>query len=194
MTNEKKTIAVAVTGASGAAYVARFLQAADVNEIWLTMSPDGLDLLRYELKIKGDLDKFDPAVLNPKSPVKYFHYKDYYCPLGSGSNSCDAYIVLPCTMNTLGKIANGISDNLIVRAADTMLKERKPLILVTRESPYSLIHLENMTRVTRAGGIILPASPGFYHHPKSINDLVDFIVNKLLRQLGLAPILPDWGQ
>ncbi len=187
-------VAVAITGASGGIYARRLLEVMDVDEVLLTMSPDGLDVLKFEEKIPGTLEKFDPVALKPKSPTRYFHYKDYFAPIASGSNAYEGLVIVPCSMNTLGKIAAGISDNLIVRAADTMLKERKKLILVTRETPYSLIHIENMSLVTRAGGIILPASPAFYHHPKTITDAVDFVVNKILRLLGLPPILPEWGK
>ncbi len=186
-------IAVAVTGASGGIYVRRMLKLIEVDEVLLTLTPDGLDVLKFEEKIKGTIEKFDPAVFEPKSPVRYVNYKDYFAPIASGSNAYEALVVLPCSMNTLGKIAAGISDNLVVRAADTMLKERKKLILVTRETPYSLIHIENMSRVTHAGGIILPASPAFYHHPKTLTDVVDFVVNKIFRLLGLPSILPEWG-
>lgn len=187
-------VAVAITGASGGIYARRLLEVMQVDEVLLTMSPDGLDVLKFEEKIPGTLEKFDPSALNPKSPARYFHYKDYFAPIASGSNAYEGLVIVPCSMNTLGKIAAGISDNLIVRAADTMLKERKKLILVTRETPYSLIHIENMSLVTRAGGIILPASPAFYHHPKTIAEAVDFVVNKILRVLGLPAILPEWGK
>ncbi len=187
-------VAIAITGASGGIYARRLIEQLMTDEILLTMSPDGLDVLKFEEKIPGTIEKFDPAVLNPKSPVRYFHYKDYFAPIASGSNDYAGLVIVPCSMNTLGKIASGISDNLIVRAADTMLKERKTLILVTRETPYNLIHIENMATVTRAGAVVLPASPAFYHHPKTISDAVDFVVNKIIRLLGLPSILPDWGK
>lgn len=187
-------VAVAITGASGGIYARRLLELIDVEEVLLTMSPDGLDVLKFEEKISGTLEKFNPAVFKSKSRIRYFHYKDYFAPIASGSNAYAGLVIVPCSMNTLGKIAAGISDNLVVRAADTMLKERKRLIMVTRETPYSLIHIENMARVTLAGGMILPASPAFYHHPKSLTDAVDFVVNKILRALDLPSILPDWGR
>ncbi|MBI4178199.1 UbiX family flavin prenyltransferase [bacterium] len=187
-------VAVAITGASGGIYARRLMEVIAADEVLLTMTPDGLDVLKFEEKVPGSLEKFDPAVFSPKSRIRYFHYKDYYAPIASGSNAYEGLVIVPCSMNTLGKIAAGISDNLVVRAADTMLKERKKLILVTRETPYSLIHIENMSLVTRAGGIILPASPAFYHHPKNLTDAVDFVVNKILRALGLPSILPEWGK
>ncbi|OGH63330.1 MAG: hypothetical protein A3G34_15345 [Candidatus Lindowbacteria bacterium RIFCSPLOWO2_12_FULL_62_27] len=187
-------VAIAITGASGGIYARRLLEVLDVEEVLLTMTPDGLDVLKFEEKVAGTLEKFDPAALKPRSPVRYFHYKDYFAPIASGSNAYEGLVIVPCSMNTLGKIAGGISDNLVVRAADTMLKERKKLILVTRETPYSLIHIENMARVTRAGGTILPASPGFYHRPATIQDAVDFVVNKIVRALGLPAVMPDWGK
>ena len=186
-------VAIGITGGSGAAYVRRLIEVLQVDEILLTMTPDGLDVLKYEEKIKGTIDKFDPAVFRPASPVRYAHYKDYFSPIAGGSNAYDALVIVPCSMNTLGKIASGVSDNLLVRGADTMLKERKTLVLVTRETPYSIIHIRNMETVTLAGGVIMPASPGYYHHPKQVSDLVDFMVSKILEQLGLPGIVKQWG-
>ena len=116
---------------------------------------------------------------------KTYDYKNIKATAASGSSNYEAMIVLPCSMKTLGSIANGIAENLIERAADVTLKERRKLILVIRESPYSLIHIENMKKVHLAGGLILPASPGFYHHPKSINDIYDFIVDRVFRHIGI---------
>ena len=119
---------------------------------------------------------------------------DWMAPMASGSNPGDAMAICPCTMGTLGAIASGIADNLIERAADVMLKERRPLVLVPRETPLSAIHLENMLKLARAGAIILPPSPGFYAHPQSVADLVDFIVARILDHLGVAQdLMPRWG-
>ncbi|MFA5049840.1 MAG: UbiX family flavin prenyltransferase [Candidatus Micrarchaeia archaeon] len=121
------------------------------------------------------------------SPLGNYDYEenDFSCPYASGSNSPDAVIICPCSLKTLGEIANGAGSNLISRAAEVALKERKKLILVVRETPYSYITIKNMERVILAGGVILPASPGFYHQPEKIEDLVDFITGKILDQLGV---------
>ena len=119
---------------------------------------------------------------------------DWMAPMASGSNPGDAMAICPCTMGTLGAVANGLADNLIVRAADVMLKERKPLVLVPRETPLSAIHLENMLKLARAGAVILPPAPGFYTHPQTVADLVDFVVARVLDQLGVSnTLLPRWG-
>lgn len=119
---------------------------------------------------------------------------DWLAPMASGSNPGDAMAICPCTMGTLGAIASGIADNLIERAADVMLKERRPLVLVPRETPLSVIHLENMLKVARAGAVVLPPAPGFYAHPRSVADLVDFIVARILDHLGVPnTLVPRWG-
>ena len=115
-------------------------------------------------------------------------------PVASGSNPADAMAICPCSLGTLGAVAAGLADNLIERAADVMLKERRPLVLVPRETPLSAIHLENMLKLARAGAVILPPSPGFYGHPQSIDELVDFVVARILDQLGVSHALgPRWG-
>ena len=121
--------------------------------------------------------------------------EDWLAPMASGSNPGDAMAICPCTMGTLGAVANGLADNLIERAADVMLKERRPLVLVPRETPLSAIHLENMLKLARAGAVILPPAPGFYAHPRSVEDLVDFVVARVLDQLAVPhALLPRWGE
>lgn len=121
--------------------------------------------------------------------------EEWFAPVASGSNPADAMVVCPCTMGTLAAIACGLSDSLIERAADVMLKERRPLLLVPRETPLSAVHLENMLRLAQAGAVILPANPGFYHHPKSVSDLVDFVVARVLDHLGVEhTLMPRWGE
>jgi 4-hydroxy-3-polyprenylbenzoate decarboxylase len=123
-----------------------------------------------------------------------FGREDWMSPVASGSNPADAMAICPCTVGTLGAIAAGLADNLIERAADVMLKERRPLVLVPRETPLSAIHLENMLRLARAGAVILPPSPGFYGNPQSIGELVDFVVARILDQLGVSHTMgPRWG-
>lgn len=115
-------------------------------------------------------------------------------PVASGSNPADAMAICPCSLGTLGAVAAGLADNLIERAADVMLKERRPLVLVPRETPLSAIHLENMLKLARAGAVILPPSPGFYGHPQSVDELIDFVVARILDQLGVSHALgPRWG-
>lgn len=119
---------------------------------------------------------------------------DWLAPMASGSNPGDAMAICPCTMGTLGAVANGLADNLIERAADVMLKERRPLVLVPRETPLSVIHLENMLKLARAGAVILPPAPGFYTHPTSVADLVDFVVARVLDHLSVPhELVPRWG-
>jgi len=127
--------------------------------------------------------------------LKVFGIQDWFAPMASGSNPGDAMVVCPCTMGTLGKIAGGISDDLICRAADVMLKEKRTLILVPREMPFSAIHLENMLKLSHAGAVIMPPNPGFYHHPQSVQDIVDFVVARILDHLGVEQTLIEkWGE
>ena len=127
--------------------------------------------------------------------LKVFGRDEWFAPVASGTNPADAMVVCPCTMGTLGSIAAGLSDNLIERAADVMLKENRKLIIVPREAPFSVIHLENMLKLARAGVVILPANPGFYHHPQSVDDVVDFIVARILDHLGIEhQLMARWGE
>ena len=126
--------------------------------------------------------------------LRAFGREEWFAPVASGSNPADAMVICPCTMGTLAAVAAGMSDNLIERAADVALKEARKLVLVTRETPLSAIHLENMLRLSRAGAIILPANPGFYHHPKSVQAIVDFVVARILDHLGVEhDLMPRWG-
>ena len=120
--------------------------------------------------------------------------RDGLAPVASGSNPADAMAICPCSMGTLAAVAAGLSDSLIERAADVMLKEKRKLVIVPRETPFSTLHLENMLRLSNAGAVILPANPGFYHHPKSVDELVDFIVARVLDQLGVThTLMQRWG-
>lgn len=124
-----------------------------------------------------------------------FGREEWFAPVASGSNPADAMVICPCTMGTLASIAAGTSENLIERAADVTLKENRLLIIVPRETPFSVIHLENMLKLVRSGAVILPANPGFYHHPQTIQDMVDFIVARILDHLGVHhTLLPRWGK
>jgi 4-hydroxy-3-polyprenylbenzoate decarboxylase len=127
--------------------------------------------------------------------LRVFGRDDWYAPMASGSNPGDAMVICPCTMGTLAKVAAGISDDLIARAADVMLKEKRTLILAPREMPFSVIHLENMLTLARAGAVIMPPNPGFYYQPASVQDMVDFVVARILDHLGIAnTLLPRWGE
>lgn len=176
-----KKLIIAVTGASGAVYAKRIMlklleiknQYDDCNVVFTS---NALDIWKDELGESPDFASF---------PYKFWDYSDFYAPFASGSAGYDTMIVIPCSMGTLGRIASGISDNLITRAADVMLKERKRLILVTRENPFNLIHLRNMTLLTEAGAVIATTSPSFYSHPVTIDDAVDTVVNRVLDLAGL---------
>lgn len=127
--------------------------------------------------------------------LRVFGREEWFAPVASGSNPADAMVICPCTMGTLAAVAAGMSQNLIERAADVMLKENRPLIIVPRETPFSAIHLENMLKLSRSGAVLLPANPGFYHHPKKVQDLVDFVVARVLDHLSIKHnLMPRWGE
>ena len=191
-------VVMAFTGASGAPYGVRLLQqlAAGGRDVSLILSSHGLRLLRTETEV-GDLDGLRTAVgAKPwDAHVTVFDDADRGAGPASGSAKTGGMVICPCSMGTLASIAAGTSRSLVERAADVTLKERRPLVLVPRETPLSAIHLENMLRLTRAGAVILPASPGFYHRPASIAELVDFVVARVLDHLGIANTLaPRWGE
>ncbi|MGH7501730.1 MAG: UbiX family flavin prenyltransferase [Longimicrobiales bacterium] len=186
-------ITLAITGASGAPYAVRLLRA--VNDLHvpvrLVVSKTGWRLLAEEAGIESETDL--RAATGDWTGVRRFEDDDRGATPASGSATSAGMIVCPCSMGTLASIAQGTTRSLIERAADVALKERRPLILVPRETPYSIIHLENMLRLTRAGAIVLPASPGFYHRPDRIDALIDFIVGRILSQLGLGHAIgPRW--
>jgi 4-hydroxy-3-polyprenylbenzoate decarboxylase len=188
MMNPKKRVVVAITGASGSIYAERLLQklfsfSAQIEEIALIVSETGRQVWDYELET--DL---------PQSElIHQYENNSFFAPPASGSAGYDSMVVIPCTAGTLGRIANGTSNDLIARSADVMLKERRPLILVLRESPYNLIHIENMRNVTLAGGIIFPASPSFYSKPADINELVDTVVDRVISMMGFEVGGYKWG-
>jgi 4-hydroxy-3-polyprenylbenzoate decarboxylase len=195
-------IVVGITGASGAVYATRLLDllVRAGRRVHLTVSPAGAEVLKTELGVSVDLEKFDagqlglPAERIEAGPLVYHHYRDYSAPIASGSFLTAGMVICPCSMGTLASVANGLSTNLIQRAADVHLKERRKLIVVPRETPLGSIQLENMKRLSDAGAVVLPAMPGFYHQPKSIADLVDFVVGRILDQLGIEKDLaPRWG-
>jgi 4-hydroxy-3-polyprenylbenzoate decarboxylase len=190
-------IVMAVTGASGAPYAVRLLEAlmAADREVWLIVSSHGLRLLRTEV----DIDSVD-ALRNRvgadawRRLVKVFDDADRGAAPASGSARNAGMVICPCSMGTLSAISVGASRSLVERSADVMLKERRTLVLVPRETPLSAIHLQNMLRLSRAGAVILPATPGFYNKPQTIQELVDFIVARVLDQLGVEHALSRrWG-
>jgi 4-hydroxy-3-polyprenylbenzoate decarboxylase len=191
-------LVVAMTGASGAPYAVRLLQllCRMGRTVHVSLSPSAVQVLGEEAGLEVSIDAFDPVTLGSSGPGRlvYHHYMDFTAGIASGSFPTAGMVIIPCSMSTLGAIAGGITTNLITRAADVHLKERRPLILVPRETPLSLIHLENMIRVTRAGAVVLPAMPGWYHHPRRLEDLIDFIVARVCDHLGIPNALsPRWG-
>ena len=180
---------VALSGASGSRYGLDLLRALveAEQEVSLVVSRGGARVLEVEEGIRVDPANPDPELLVPRHGclVKGFPLQDVSAPFSSGTHPVAGMAVCPCSMGTLARVAHGTSSNLLERAADVMLKERRKLVLVPRETPLSLVHLRNMTAVTEAGAVVLPASPGFYHGPKSIDDLVRHVVQKVLDQLGV---------
>jgi 4-hydroxy-3-polyprenylbenzoate decarboxylase len=196
-----KNVFIALTGASGAVYGLRLAEQLCLNgvNVTFTASLSGTQVCRVEtgLDLSGDPTKAAErlyAHLEVKSGLELVHPDDLFCPAASGSAAPDAMIVIPCSMGTLARIACGISGNLIERVADVMIKEHRPLLLVPRETPLSTIHLENMLRLSRAGAQIVPAMPAFYQQPDSVIDMVDFVVGKVLDQLGVKhELYRRWG-
>jgi len=181
-------IAVAITGASGAIYAKLLLDEIKsrdkiFSEVGVVLSDNARIVWEQELQNKD----------HEKIPFKTYHRQDFNAPFASGSAGYDALIVCPCSMGTLGRIAHGVSDDLITRTADVMLKERKKLILVLRETPLSLIHIKNMELLTLAGGIICPASPSFYSRPKNFDELGLTVIHRVISLLGIERGGYKWG-
>ena len=190
-----KRIVVGVSGASGALYAQRFVRqlVAASGEVHLVVSPLGQRLLHDELGMEG----IDLEALAGRADhgITLHHWRDVGAPIASGSFLHDGMVIVPCSNNTLGAVAGGMSDNLLHRAANVTLKERRKLVLCHRETPLSLIEIRNMEQVTQAGGIICPANPGFYMLPQSIDELVDFMVGRLLDLVGIEHALDTrWDQ
>lgn len=187
---------VGISGASGAPYVRRVLQVLvnSDHQLDLVVTQSGAKVLEVEEGVKltgdgranyGELSRWLDCDMASRSGFKWHHEANVAADIASGSCHVDGMLVAPCSGGTLARIANGMSQSLLERAADVTLKERRRLILMTRETPLSLIHLRNMVAVTEAGAIVLPASPGFYHNPKSIDDLIDMIAGRILYHLGV---------
>ena len=184
-----KEIIVAISGASGAAYAIRLLQIlVDAGcRIHLTITEPAALVLKQEMDIEVDLQDFSAVSLmcRATAQISYHHCNDISAPIASGSFPTDAMVIIPCSVSTLAGVASGMGNNLILRAAGVTLKERRPLILVPRETPVGMIDLENMLKAARAGACILPAMPAFYQGPKTVDDMIDFIVGKVLNQLRI---------
>lgn len=198
----KQTITLALTGASGMPYAVRLLQCLleDGHRVHLVYSQAAQWVAAQEMQLTLPAKPSEAQRLFSErfacSPTQLAVYarEDWNAPIASGSGAANAMVVCPCTMGCLAAIANGHADNLIERAADVMLKEGRKLILVPRETPFSAIHLENMLKLARLGVVMLAPNPGFYHLPKRVEDLVDFVVAKILDQLGIAHALVErWG-
>jgi len=199
----RRTITLAMTGASGAQYGLRLLQcllAADCK-VFLLLSTAAQVVIRTEtdLDLPDTIEEqqifFNDILEVDEDQLQLLAKDDWFSPVASGSSSPSSMVICPASGGTLSAIAHGASNNLIERAADVALKERRQLILVPRETPYSAIHLENMLKLTNMGAIILPASPGFYMQPQNVNELIDFIVARILDQLGVdQDLMPRWGE
>lgn len=212
---------VGVTGASGAAYAVRLLDVLlrSGREVHLAISPSGAAVIEQELGLKVDLKAFDPEslglgggeqllleripLLRGAKPIaasgepgalRYFHWQDFMAPMASGSFLSGGMALCPCSGTTLSAIAAGAAGNLIQRAAEVQLKERRPLVLVPRETPISLTHIDNMRRACEAGALVLPAAPGWYHGVTGVADLVDFVVARVCDHLGVRnALMKRWG-
>ncbi|MDX1253086.1 MAG: UbiX family flavin prenyltransferase [Gammaproteobacteria bacterium] len=198
----RTAIALAMTGASGAAYGLRLLECllrAD-QQVYLMVSAPGQVVVAMEtdLKLPGRPDEMQEMLTAryaaKPGQLRVFGKDQWTAPVASGSNAPRAMVVCPCTSGTLSAIASGASNNLLERAADVMIKERRKLILVPREMPLSVIHLENMLRLARLGVVIMPANPGFYYRPQRVEELVDFVVARILDHLDIEHgLMPRWG-
>lgn len=184
----KKKIVIAVTGASGSIYASLLLNklqrlSNQIEEVAIVMSDNAKDVWEFEL---GNDDY-------KKLPFKIYAKTDFMAPFASGSAKFDTMVIVPCSMGTLGRIASGTSDDLIIRAADVILKERRKLILVARDMPFNLIHIRNMETVTEAGGIICPAIPSYYSRPKTVEELAMTVVDRITDLIGLESQSYRWG-
>lgn len=187
--NPKKKIVVAITGASGSIYAKVLLDKLQllqdqIEEVGVVMSDNAKDVWRFELGNQSYSDY----------NFKFYQKNDFMAPFASGSAKFDSMIVVPCSMGTMARIAQGTSSDLTTRAADVMLKERRKLILITRETPLNLIHIQNMQAVTLAGGVICPASPSFYSRPSTFEELAATVIDRVLDMIGLDLATYRWGK
>jgi len=186
---------IGITGASGSIYGVRLIHelVSRKHHVDVVITNAGKKVMEEELGISGSKE-IKNLLASPKNvQIRIYENDDFTAPFMSGSNAYEAVIIIPCSVGKLSAIANGISGNLLERTADVALKEKRPLLLVIRETPLSLIHLENMVKVVKAGARVLPAMPAFYHHPKTIDDMVNFIVGKVLNLLRIEHnLLKGW--
>ena len=203
MKNTPRTFTLAFTGASGMPYGIRLLEKLidSGNHVFLMYSQAAQIVAQQEMKLalssrtKEAEEFLSQRFKAEKGQLRVFGREEWFAPVASGSNPADTMIICPCTMGTLAAVAAGLAQNLIERSADVMLKENRKLILVPRETPFSAIHLENMQKLVQCGAVILPANPGFYHHPESVQDLVDFVVARILDHLNVEhSLIPRWGK
>ena len=197
-------IVLALTGASGSVYGLRLLEIllGAGKTVHLAISPAGAEVLFHELGKQIQAGRFnltdlldEKAAAAKQGQVQYYDYRDFRAGIASGSFLTGGMVVCPCSMGTVAAIGHGLSQNLIHRAADVHLKERRRLILVPRETPLSVVHLRNLTLCAEVGAVVLPATPAFYTKPQSLEDAVDFIVGRICDQLGVDhQLLPRWGQ
>ncbi|HET8790683.1 MAG TPA: flavin prenyltransferase UbiX [Modicisalibacter sp.] len=203
VTDFKPPISVALTGASGAQYGLRLIDClvAANHEVWVMISKAAQMVIATETdeRLPAQPRRLAEALIArsgaAQGQIRCFGREDWMAPVASGSGAASSMVICPCSTGTLSAVATGASNNLIERAADVALKERRQLILVPRETPFSAVHLEHMLSLTRMGAVILPAAPGFYHRPTSIEAMIDFIVARILNQLGIEHRLtPRWGE
>jgi 4-hydroxy-3-polyprenylbenzoate decarboxylase len=197
-------LVLAITGASGSPYGVRLLEMLlrAGRKVHLTISPAAQEVFRHELFREVDLNDFRPETLLgdvstevDMSRIEYHHYRNFRAGIASGSFLTAGMVICPCSMGTVAAIAHGISENLIHRAADVHLKERRKVVLVPRETPLGLIALRNLATVAEAGAVVLPAMPGFYSNPQSVQEMIDFIVGRICDQLGVAhQLLKRWSE
>lgn len=186
---KKKKVIVAITGASGSIYAKLLLDnlaamSSQIEKVGVVMSDNAKEVWRFELG-NDDYNNY---------PFIFYHKMDFNAPFASGSAKFDTMIIIPCSMGTLGRIAQGISNDLITRAADVILKERRKLITVVRDTPFSLIHINNMKTVTEAGGIICPANPSYYNIPKTIEEVAQTVVSRVIDLAGLEQDSYRWNE
>lgn len=203
MTAFKPPVTVALTGASGAQYGLRLIDVLvkAQHEVWVMISKAAHMVIATEMDISlpAQPQRLTKALLERSGAadgqIRCFGREDWMAPVASGSGAPSAMVICPCSTGTLSAVATGASNNLIERAADVAVKERRTLVMVPRETPFSPIHLEHMLTLSRLGVVMLPAAPGFYHQPTCIDDLIDFIVARILNQLGIEhALVPRWGE
>ncbi|OGO77950.1 MAG: aromatic acid decarboxylase [Clostridiales bacterium GWB2_37_7] len=187
-------IVVGITGASGSIYAKRLVEELLKKNIYthIICTDTGKKVMKYETGI--DLEQWVAELSKQYSQLRLEDINNLFAGIASGSNKFDAVVILPCSMGTLAEISNGLAKNLLCRVADVALKENRRLVIVPRETPFNAIHLENMLKLSRLGVTILPAMPGFYHMPETMEDLIDFVVGKILDNLSIENILfKKWG-